>query len=404
MVPMDAPKPDIRESRREQMFPVLEPREIERLRRFSEPRAYAAGEALARLGEAGHGMTVILSGEVEITQPDGLGHVTLVTTHGPGAIMGELAQLSGAASLVDATAKTPVEALVFSPERLRAVLVAEAVFGERIMRALILCCVGLLETNAGGPVIVGPAANGDVLRLQTFLRRAGQPHQSLDPTTDSCARTLVERFDIAPGQLPIVLCPNGELLRNPSEDELARCMGLVGPLDPEWIYDVAIVGAGPAGLAAAVYAGSEGLSVLALDCRAFGGQAGASARIENNLGFPTGNAGMALLARAFNQAQKFGVQMAIPDEVAGLAPDDGSGLNRLRLAKGETNTSRTVVVASGASYRRLDVDNLAEFEGASVHYWASPVETRLCAGQEVALVGAGNSAGLAVVYLASQVD
>jgi len=400
---MDAPKPDIRESRREQMFPVLEPREIERLRRFSEPRAYAAGEALARLGEAGHGMTVILSGEVEITQPDGLGHVTLVTTHGPGAIMGELAQLSGAASLVDATAKTPVEALVFSPERLRAVLVAEAELGERIMRALILRRVGLLETNAGGPVIVGPAANGDVLRLQTFLRRAGQPHQSLDPTTDSCARTLVERFDIAPGQLPIVLCPNGELLRNPSEDELARCMGLVGPLDPEWIYDVAIVGAGPAGLAAAVYAGSEGLSVLALDCRAFGGQAGASARIENYLGFPTGISGMALMARAFNQAQKFGVQMAIPDEVAGLASDDGVGLNRLRLANGETVRSRTVVVAAGASYRRLDVDNLAEFEGASVHYWASPVETRLCAGQEVALVGAGNSAGQAVVYLASQV-
>ncbi|MBS0297355.1 MAG: FAD-dependent oxidoreductase [Proteobacteria bacterium] len=400
---MDAPTPDIRESRRHQMFPLLEPREIERLRRFSEPRAYAAGEALARVGEPGHGMTVILSGEVEITQPDGMGHVTLVTTHGPGAIMGELAQLSGAASLVDATAKTPVEALVFSPEKLRAVLVAEAELGERIMRALILRRVGLLESNAGGPVIVGPAGNGDVLRLQTFLRRAGQPHQSLDPTEDSCARTLVERFDIAPGQLPIVLCPNGELLRNPSEDQLARCMGLVGPLDPERTYDVAIVGAGPAGLAAAVYAGSEGLSVLALDCRAFGGQAGASARIENYLGFPTGISGMALMARAFNQAQKFGVQMAIPDEVAGLAPDDGAGLCRLRLANGETVRSRTVVVASGASYRRLDVDNLAEFEGASVHYWASPVETRLCAGQEVALVGAGNSAGQAVVYLADQV-
>jgi thioredoxin reductase (NADPH) len=404
---MDAPQievpTDIRESRRHQMFPILAPAEIERLRRFSQPRSYKAGEALIRVGEAGHGMTVILQGEVDITQPDPLGHVTPVTTHHAGAIMGELAQLSGGASLVDATAKTDVEALVFSPEKLRAVLVAEAELGERIMRALILRRVGLLETNAGGPVIIGPSANGDVLRLQTFLRRSGQPHQSLDPDTDSCAHTLVERFDIAPGQLPIVLCPGGQLLRNPSEDQLARCLGLVGPLDEALVHDVTIVGAGPSGLAAAVYAGSEGLSVLALDCRAFGGQAGASARIENYLGFPTGISGMALMARAFNQAQKFGVQMAIPDEVAGLEPDAGDGLFRLRLASGERVKSRAVVIASGAGYRRLDVDNLSEFEAASVHYWASPVETRLCVGQEVALVGAGNSAGQAVVYLASQV-
>jgi thioredoxin reductase (NADPH) len=361
-----------------------------------------AGAALATAGVPSPGLFVVLAGRVAISRRDAHDESQPIVEHAAGQFIGEIAQLSGRPSLVDVTALTSVEALLIAPERLRAVLVAEAELGERIMRALILRRVGLLESNAGGPVIIGPAGNADVLRLQTFLRRAGQPHQSLDPTSDSCAHTLVERFDIAPGQLPIVLCPSGDLLRNPSEDELARCMGLVGPLDPERVYDVAIVGAGPAGLAAAVYAGSEGLSVLALDCRAFGGQAGASARIENYLGFPTGISGMALMARAFNQAQKFGVQMAIPDEVAGLAPDDG-GLCRLRLANGETVKSRTVVVASGASYRRLDVDNLAEFEGASVHYWASPVETRLCAGQEVALVGAGNSAGQAVVYLASQV-
>jgi thioredoxin reductase (NADPH) len=194
-------------------------------------------------------------------------------------------------------------------------------------------------------------------------------------------------------------------LRNPSEIELARCIGLVGPIDPNRLYDVAIVGAGPAGLAAAVYAGSEGLSVLVLDCRAFGGQAGASARIENYLGFPTGITGMALMARAYNQAQKFGVEMAIPDEVIGLdGSDPDRGRFTLKLSNNERVRARSVVIAGGARYRQLAVDRLESFEGASVHYWASPLEAKLCAGQEVALVGAGNSAGQAAVYLASQVS
>jgi thioredoxin reductase (NADPH) len=216
---------------------------------------------------------------------------------------------------------------------------------------------------------------------------------------------LIERFRIAPRELPIVLCPDGRLLRNPSDVELARCIGLVKPIDPGEIYDVVIVGAGPAGLAASVYAGSEGLSVLVLDCRAFGGQAGASARIENYLGFPTGITGLALMARAYHQAQKFGVEMAIPDEVGSLqgrtVSDDGRFL--LTLANNERVRAHAVVIASGARYRRLDVENLAAFEGSSVHYWASPLEGRLCVGQEVALVGAGNSAGQAAVYLSSQV-
>jgi thioredoxin reductase (NADPH) len=212
---------------------------------------------------------------------------------------------------------------------------------------------------------------------------------------------LIERFHIAPNELPIVLCPNGQMLRNPSESELARCIGLVSPIDPDRLYDVAIVGAGPAGLAAAVYAGSEGLSSIVLDCRSFGGQAGASSRIENYLGFPTGISGIALMARAYNQAQKFGVEMAIPDEVSQLRT--GPHGFTLELSNGETLNTRTVVIASGAQYRTLDVPNKAEFEGTSLHYWASPLEARLCAGQEVALVGAGNSAGQGAVYLASQV-
>jgi len=401
---MAVPTQSIIETRRHQMFPTLEPAEIERVRRFGTVCSYRAGEALAKVGETGPGLTIILAGHVDITQRDQSGRRTPIVSYGPGSFMGELAQLSGRPALVDAYAQALVEALIIPPERLRALLIAEAELGERIMRALILRRVAILETGAGGPVIVGRAENGDVLRLQGFLRRNGHPYQRLDPETDPDAKTLIERFHIDPGQLPVVLCPDGQLLRNPSEIELARCIQLVGPIDPERVYDVAVVGAGPAGLAAAVYAGSEGLSVLVLDCRAFGGQAGASARIENYLGFPTGIAGMALMARAYNQAQKFGVEMAIPDEVTGLDAADDLAPQRiaLTLSSNERVSARSLVIASGARYRRLSIPNLEAFEGASVHYWASPLEARLCAGQEVALVGAGNSAGQAAVYLASQ--
>jgi thioredoxin reductase (NADPH) len=216
--------------------------------------------------------------------------------------------------------------------------------------------------------------------------------------------TLIERFHLDSSELPIVLCPNGKFVRSPSEDELARCLGLLSAIDPERLYDLIVIGAGPAGLATAVYAGSEGLSVLVLDCRAFGGQAGASARIENYLGFPTGISGMALMARAYNQAQKFGVEMAIPDEVASLESPKLGGARHwtLRLMNGESARARAVVIASGARYRRLAIPNLADFEGSSVHYWASPLEAKLCLGQEVALVGGGNSAGQATVYLSGR--
>jgi thioredoxin reductase (NADPH) len=325
-------------------------------------------------------------------------------THGPGSFIGELAQLSGRPALVDAYAKDAVQALIIPTERLRALLVAEAELGERIMRALILRRVGLIEVGGGGPVIVGLASNGDVLRLQNFLRRNGHPHQSLDAETDPEARALIEKFHVDPGQLPIVVCPGGQVLHNPTETELARCLGLVGPIDPNKVYDVAVVGAGPAGLATAVYAASEGLSVIVFDCRAFGGQAGASARIENYLGFPTGISGMALMARAFNQAQKFGAEMAIPVEVVGLAFGNGDSNRRFmfKLGNNERAKAHAVVAATGARYRRLHVQDLERFEAASIHYWASPLEGKLCAGEEVVVVGAGNSAGQAIVYLASQ--
>jgi thioredoxin reductase (NADPH) len=386
--------------RRDQRFPTLKPEELDRLRRFGQPRAFATGEALVEVGQTGQGLTLIVSGEVAITQRDELGHVRPVVTHGPGSFMGELGQLTGRPALTAAHAQSRVEAVAIPPDRLRALLVAEAELGERIMRALILRRVALLELPGAGPIIVGHPASGDVLRLENFLGRNAYPQQTLDPATDPEAKALVERFHIEEGALPIVLCPGGELLRNPSENQLARCLGMVGPLDATMLYDVAIVGAGPAGMAASVYAASEGLSVLNLDCRAFGGQAGASSRIENYLGFPTGITGMALMARAHNQALKFGVEVAIPDQVSALAAtDEGFGLT---LADGEAVRARSLVIASGARYRRLDVADLDKFEGSSVHYWASPLEGRLCGEREVALVGGGNSAGQAIVYLASQ--
>jgi thioredoxin reductase (NADPH) len=400
---MALPETPIIELRRDQMFPALEPIDIERMRRFGEVRAFATGEALATAGQVAPGLMVILSGKVDVTQGDHSGKRSVIVTHGPGHFLGELAQLAGRPALADATASEAVRALIIPPERLRALLISEADLGERIMRALILRRVGLLEIGSGGPVIVGRQDNGDVLRLQNFLRRNGHPHQLLNPETDAPAKALIERFRIDPGQLPIVLCPNGQFLRNPGEDKLARCLGLVRSIDPDRVYDAVVVGAGPAGLATAVYAASEGLCVIVLDCRAFGGQAGASARIENYLGFPTGISGMALMARAYNQAQKFGAEMAIPDEVTSLAASaDAVTPFTLNLHTGERVRARSVVLATGARYRRLDLNNLDAFEASSVHYWASPIEAKLCADQEVALVGAGNSAGQAAVYLASQ--
>ncbi|HSM96208.1 MAG TPA: FAD-dependent oxidoreductase [Rhizomicrobium sp.] len=392
------------DSRRDQIFPVLATAEVDRLRRFGEPRRFKKGDYLARVGETTPGLLVFLSGDIRVTAHD---HPDVpIVTYTAGNFLGELVQLSGRPSLVDAVALSDGKAIQISPPHLRELIVAEAEIGEKLMRALILRRVAILERNVGGPIIVGRADNRDVLRLENFLARNGHPHQRLDPDTDASAKTLIERFHIKPGELPFLLCPAGEMLRNPGENQLARCIGLTHALDETIVYDVAIVGSGPAGLAAAVYATSEGLSVIVLDCRAFGGQAGASARIENYLGFPTGISGIALMARAYNQAQKFGAEMAIPEEVDCMREDMSSGVRRylLSLKGGQTIRARAVVVASGAEYRRLDVSNLSEFEGTHVHYWASPIEAQLCSGQEVALVGAGNSAGQAAVFLASRTE
>ena len=384
--------------RHEQTFPSLTEPEIARLRRFGELRHYRHGERLFETGKPGPGMFVILAGHVAITQRDGLGHITPVIDQGPGQFLAEVGQLSGRPALVDGHAEGEVETLLIPPDQLRALLVAEADLGERIMRALILRRVNLIQGGVG-PVLIGPSNSTAVAGLQNFLTRNGLPNHLLDPERDRDAADLIARYSPSPSDWPLVVIADGTVLRNPRENELARALGMIGGPRGEKIYDVAIVGCGPAGLATAVYAASEGLSVAVLDQRAFGGQAGASARIENYLGFPTGISGQALAGRAFSQAQKFGADIMIPMAARSLDCARRDGTFTLALECGDALRSRAVVVASGARYRRPEIENLARFDGRGVWYWASPIEARLCAQQEVALVGAGNSAGQAAVFL-----
>ncbi|MDR3389353.1 MAG: FAD-dependent oxidoreductase [Rudaea sp.] len=388
--------------RHDQTFPELSHAEIDRLRRFGTRRHFHDGEYLFQTGRPGSGMYIVLSGHVAITQRDGLGHVTPVVEQGPGQFLAEVGQLSNRAALVDGHAEGEVETLLIPPEGLRALLIAEADLGERIMRALILRRVSLIRSGLGGPVLIGSPDLSALIRLQGFLDRNGYPYHLMDPAEPEAA-TLIDRHVERAEDLPLVVCPDGSVLKNPSEPALARQLGMIGAKPGRELYDVAIVGCGPAGLSTAVYAASEGLSVVVLDLRAFGGQAGASARIENYLGFPTGISGQALTARAFVQAQKFGAEMMIPLTVKNLDCSRAQGAFALDIGMDTRIRARAVVVASGARYRRLAIDNLQMFEGHGVWYWASQIEARLCAGNEVVLVGGGNSAGQAAVFLSAHV-
>ena len=388
-------------SRYDQAFPSLAAAEIERVRRFGEAQRYADGDMLFETGKPVRGMFVVLSGHVAICQRDGLGHVAPILEQGEGQFLAEVGALSGRASLVDARAEGDVEALVVEPEGLRRLLIAEAELGERIMRALILRRVSLIQSGAGGVVIIGSPFSGDVVRIQGFLARNALPHHLLDPDVDVEAKELVARYAPEPSDLPLVVAPDSTVLRNPREAELARAIGMIAALPADKLYDVAIVGSGPAGLSTAVYAASEGLSVIVMDQRAFGGQAGASARIENYLGFPTGISGMALAGRAFVQAQKFGTEILIPVRIKMLDCSRKDGAFGLETDEGMVVRARSVVIASGARYRQLAVENLGDFEGRGIWYWASPIEARLCANEDVIIVGGGNSAGQAAVYLSA---
>jgi thioredoxin reductase (NADPH) len=387
------------DNRNEQMFPKLTPNEIDRLHRFGEVRNYAPGEALFVTGSVAPGMYVLIKGSVRVTRRDPLGHSAPIAEQGPGDFVAEVGQLSGQPAFVDVHAIDDVEALLIPPENLRTLMIEEPELGERIMHALILRRVALIEVGAGGPVLIGAENSPDVIRLQGFLARNAYPHQLLDPAQDQDAAKLVEQYAPNPSDLPLAVCPKGTILKNPNETELARALGMVPIDERDRTYDVAVVGAGPAGLSTAVYAASEGLSVIVFDTRAFGGQAGASARIENYLGFPAGISGQALTGRAYVQAQKFGARVMIPSEVVRLDPTET--VLGLHLTDGRRVKAATVVVATGARYRRLGVPNLSDFEGRGVWYWASPIEARLCRDEEIVLVGGGNSAGQAAVFLRS---
>jgi thioredoxin reductase (NADPH) len=398
------------DTRRDQMFPTLGAAQIKTARRFASgaERTFPAGDIVFNIGERAAAAWLVISGSIDVVRHDGLGHEGPVVIHRAGQFSGEVNQLGGRASLLAGKAGAHgCVALPFDAAHLRALLIGSAEIGEIIMRAFILRRVGLIEMKGAGAVIVGRPGERNLVRLQGFLTRNSFPHAVLDASDPDEGKPLIERLGIQPEDLPLMVCPNGMIRKNPTDAEAGTCLGMTPDLDETMIYDVAVVGAGPAGLATAVYAASEGLSVLVLDQRAIGGQAGASSRIENYLGFPTGISGQALAGRAFNQAQKFGAELAIPLEVARL---DCSGADaappapmRLELTAGKVVQARTVVIASGVRYRRPEIANLPIFEGAGVSYWASPIEAKLCEGEEIALVGAGNSAGQAVAFLAPKV-
>ena len=397
-------------TRGHQLFPVLDAVQIDTAKRFaSEPlREFAPGKMVYDVAERHVPVWLVLKGSIDVVRRDGLNHEAPITSLGPGQFSGEVSQLAGAATLASARAGPEgCSALPFDAAHVRALMIGSAEVGEIMMRAFILRRVGLIEEGGVGSVLVGTPGTPELVRLQGFLGRNGYPYTVLDASDDAEGRAIVERAGMLPEELPLMVCPNGTVLKRPTDAEAGIILGITPELDPNTVFDVAVVGAGPAGLAAAVYGASEGLSVLVLDQRAFGGQAGASARIENYLGFPTGISGMALAGRAFNQALKFGAEIAIPLEVARLdcgTPDQKGGEpTRLELTNGSAVRARTVVVATGARYRRPPIPNLSTFEGRGISYWASPVEAKLCEGEEVALVGGGNSAGQAVVFLAPKV-
>jgi thioredoxin reductase (NADPH) len=386
------------EFRQHQMFPRLSDTEIESVRRFARPMSFKKGDMIFETGKVALGLFVLLKGRVRISSRDSFGRSTLVTEHDDGHFMAEMAQLSGKPALIDGVALTDAETLVIEPDKLRALIVADAQLGEHIMRALILRRLGLIEQGLG-PIIVGNGDDARLIRLQGFLRRNAHPATVVDARTDPEAVTLLSGMTTGPDDFPLVFCPNGYVLRAPDEAQLASCLGLVPAFEPSHIYDVAIVGAGPAGLAASVYAATEGLSVAVFDQRAPGGQAGASARIENYLGFPTGISGQALAARAFQQALKFGAHLAIPGKVTCVTPENDVFV--VTLTDGQRVSARTIVAASGAAYRKPDVEDFDRFEARGTYYWASTIEARLVKGQDIVLIGGGNSAGQAIVFLAN---
>jgi thioredoxin reductase (NADPH) len=388
-------------AREAQTFPHLTPEMLARLAPYGHEERLAAGTLLFERGQRSVDFFVVLAGSVEIYDHDQDGRVNVFTVHGERQFTGELDLFNNREILVSGRAGAHSRVLRVKRADFRRMVTAETDIGEIIMRAFILRRVGLIRHVQGGVVLIGAGHAGDTLRLQRFLVRNGYPHRLLDTELDAEAGGFLHGFALTPDQLPVVVTPDHRILRNPTAALLADGLGLTERIDPDRVFDVAVVGAGPAGLAAAVYAASEGLDTIVIEAVAPGGQAGTSSKIENYLGFPTGISGQALAGRAQVQAQKFGARLAMSRSAAGL---DCSGRPyRIRLDDGQQVAASAVVVATGARYRKIDVPDYGRFEGQGIHYAATAMEAQLCAGEEVIVVGGGNSAGQAAVFLSRTV-
>jgi thioredoxin reductase (NADPH) len=378
-----------------EMFPTLLPAQVERMRRAGTERAFGAGEVLFDQGDAAPRVLVVIEGSIEVVHPGAAGE-HLIAVHHPGNFTGEIDVLAGTRSMVRGRGRSAGRVIEIDRAALRTVLSTDAEIGETLMRAFILRRSGLISQDAGDVVLLGSRHSSGTLRIKEFLTRNGHPHCTIDVEHDAAAQALLDQFGVGVADVPIVVCRGVRVLRNPSNEALADCLGYTAPFDATQVHDVVVIGAGPAGLAAAVYGGSEGLDVLVLESMAPGGQAGTSSRIENYLGFPTGISGQALAARAFAQAEKFGTDIAIARTVSRLFCDR----RPYRVEIGDQSVlARAIVIATGARYHKPALASLERFEGVGIYYCATALEARLCSDEDVIVVGGGNSAGQAAVFL-----
>ena len=389
---------DLYESRREQMYPKLTPSQIERLRTHGKVIPLRAGEVIIEPGQRYGGMLVVLSGSIEIVRP-GISSEEPITVHTAGSFAGEMSSLRGAGGHVRARVRESGEAIEIDNESVRRVVQTDAELSELLMRAFILRRMRLIASQQGDVVLIGSSHSANTLRLRQFLGRNGFPYVSVDVEHDSAVADLLERFHVQLEDIPVVICHGQRVLKNPSNLLVAECLGMNPQFDEARVRDLIIIGAGPAGLASAVYAASEGLDVLVLETTAPGGQAGSSSKIENYLGFPTGISGQALAGRALVQAQKFGADVAVAGSAVKLRCDRRP--YEVELSDGHVAHGRSIIIASGAEYRPLALENLAQYMGVGVYYAATYLEAQLCKDEEVIVVGGGNSAGQAAVFLAN---
>jgi thioredoxin reductase (NADPH) len=387
---------DIYLGRREQMFPILSEAQIARVVALGQRRAVQSGEILLEPGVQNAPFFVVLSGTVEVLRP-GDGREDLITLHETGGFSGEINMLSGRSSQVRDRVRDAGEIAVLDRPAFRKLVQRDGELSEIIMRAFILRRMSLIASHQGDTLLIGSQHSAGTLHLKEFLTRNSHPYSYIDVEADPDVQVLLDRFHVGVKDIPITICRGKDVLRNPSVEELAACIGLNVALDPAVVRDVAVIGAGPAGLAAAVYAASEGLDVVVLEGNAPGGQAGSSSRIENYLGFPTGISGQALAGRARSQAEKFGAEIAIARTVVGLRCETRP--YEVTLAGGETVRAKSVLIASGAEYRKPALEGRERFEGVGIYYGATFVEAQVCGGDEVIVVGGANSAGQAAAYL-----